>query len=155
MMLQEEIAFEDYFRCYFVGKNQVHCMPFEPNNPPHLRYATQIKTPEEKQDQLLATIQNYTRQLNEALGYDFNAIEFGVHQGKPVAVRISDPVPDADLYSIGSDNFEWVVEAVANLAIEKALAHRANQNNLTWGTMMKESILPPSATNSVTQEAAL
>ena len=155
MMLQEEMIFDDYFRCYFVGKNRVHCMPFEPNNPPHLRYATQIKTPEEKQDQLLSTIQIYTQQLNEALGYDFNAIEFGVLQGKPVAVRIADPVPDADLYSIGSDNFEWVVEAVANLAIEKAAAHRAGQHNLTWGTMIQESILATSITDSVTQEAAL
>ncbi len=37
MMLQEEIVFEEYYRCYCVGQKHVHIMPYEPRNPHHLR----------------------------------------------------------------------------------------------------------------------
>ena len=30
------------------------------------------------------------------------------------------PAPDADLHSVGQANFEWIVEAVADLAVKKA-----------------------------------
>ena len=38
MMLQEEIIFEDYFRCYCLGGKYVRIMQYEPRNPHHLRY---------------------------------------------------------------------------------------------------------------------
>jgi hypothetical protein len=31
------------------------------------------------------------------------------------------PAPDADLHSVGKDNFEWIVDRVAKLAVKKAL----------------------------------
>ena len=33
MMLQEEIVFDDYFRCYCIGQKDVLIMPYEPRNP--------------------------------------------------------------------------------------------------------------------------
>jgi hypothetical protein len=30
------------------------------------------------------------------------------------------PAPDADLHSVGPANFEWIVDAVAELAVAKA-----------------------------------
>ncbi|NNC45903.1 MAG: hypothetical protein HKN99_08480, partial [Winogradskyella sp.] len=38
MMLQEEINFTEYFRCYVLGTDNVHIMQYEPRNPHHLRY---------------------------------------------------------------------------------------------------------------------
>jgi glutathione synthase/RimK-type ligase-like ATP-grasp enzyme len=38
MMLQEEIMFEEYFRCYCIGGKYVRIMQYEPRNPHHLRY---------------------------------------------------------------------------------------------------------------------
>ena len=38
MMLQEEIVFEEYYRCYCIGGKYVRIMPYEPRNPHHLRY---------------------------------------------------------------------------------------------------------------------
>src|SRR5829696_6850276 len=38
MLLQEEIVFEQYYRCYCIGGKYVHIMPYEPRNPHHLRY---------------------------------------------------------------------------------------------------------------------
>jgi glutathione synthase/RimK-type ligase-like ATP-grasp enzyme len=38
MLLQEEIIFEEYYRCYCIGGKYVRIMPYEPRNPHHLRY---------------------------------------------------------------------------------------------------------------------
>ncbi len=139
MMLQEEIVFEDYFRCYCIGQKEVRIMPYEPRNPHHLRYATTMKTTGPAAEKLLATMHDYVLRLNRALGYDFNTVEFAVRNGVPIAIDFCNPAPDADVYSIGPENFEWVVEAAANLAIERAQAHDPRKNNLTWGTFVRNS----------------
>ncbi|MCF0058731.1 glutathione synthase [Dyadobacter sp. CY356] len=140
MMLQEEIQFDDYFRCYCIGQKDVLIMPYEPRNPHHLRYASEIKAQGEEAEKLLATIKEYTLKLNVALGYDFNTVEFAVRDGIPIAIDFCNPAPDADIYSVGNDNFEWVVEAAANMAIERAKNHKPGQTNLTWGTFVKDSV---------------
>jgi len=45
---------------------------------------------------------------------------FAVEAGVPYAIDFMNPAPDADFYSVGQDNFHWIVDAVASLAIEKA-----------------------------------
>jgi glutathione synthase/RimK-type ligase-like ATP-grasp enzyme len=140
MMLQEEIIFEDYFRCYCIGQKDVLIMPYEPRNPHHLRYAAQMKATGEDAEKLLATIKEYTLKLNAALGYDFNTVEFAVRDGIPIAIDFCNPAPDADINSVGPDNFEWVVEAAANMAIERAQNQVPGQTNLTWGTFVKDSV---------------
>ena len=41
MMLQEEVKFDMYFRCYSIDQRNVRIMPYEPRNPYHLRYQTE------------------------------------------------------------------------------------------------------------------
>lgn len=140
MMLQEEIVFDDYVRCYCIGQKDVLVMPYEPRNPHHLRYAADLKAQGEEREKLLETIKDYTLKLNIALGYDFNTVEFAVRGGIPYAIDFCNPAPDADIYSVGRDNFEWVVEAAANMAIERAKAQVAGQINLTWGTFIHQAV---------------
>ena len=140
MMLQEEIVFTDYFRCYCIGQKDVLIMPYEPRNPHHLRYAAEMKATGEEGEKLLATIKDYTLKLNIALGYDFNTVEFAVRDGIPIAIDFCNPAPDADIYSVGRDNFEWVVEAAANMAIERAKSQVQGKTNLTWGTFVNDAI---------------
>ncbi len=140
MMLQEEIVFTDYFRCYCIGQKDVLIMPYEPRNPHHLRYAAEMKATGEEGEKLLATIKDYTLKLNIALGYDFNTVEFAVRDGIPIAIDFCNPAPDADIYSVGRDNFEWVVEAAANMAIERAKSQVPGKTNLTWGTFVSDVI---------------
>lgn len=73
--------------------------------------------------------------INKYLGYDFNTVELAVRDGIPYAIDFCNPAPDADLPSVGAENFEWVVETAANYAIEKALSLKEGQDNLTWGSM--------------------
>jgi hypothetical protein len=56
-----------------------------------------------------------------ALGYDLNTVEFAVEDGIPYAIDFLNPAPDADLNSVGRKNFDWIVDAVAEFAVEEAL----------------------------------
>lgn len=138
MMLQEEIIFDDYFRCYCLGGNKVHIMQYEPRNPHHLRYVTDAPPVAKK---MLALIEELTIKLNKALGYDFNTVEFAIRDGVPYAIDFCNPAPDADINSVGQANFDWIVENAANMAIEKAQAHKDGQLNLTWGTFISNNFI--------------
>ncbi len=136
MMLQEAIDFTAYFRCYCIGQKYVKIMHYEPRNPHHLRYEANHDVSEE----MLATIHDYTLKLNLALGYDFNTVEFAIKDGVPYAIDFCNPAPDADVNSVGAENFEWVVETMATYAIERAKEQKDNKNNLSWGGFIKDSV---------------
>ncbi len=148
MMLQEEIEFQSYYRCYCIGQKDIRIMEYEPRNPHHLRYVHNHFNDDKK---IIDTIYDYTMRLNEALGYDFNTVEFAVRDGIPYAIDFCNPAPDADVHSVGEENFEWVIEAAANMCIRKAKEHKEGADNLTWGsylknaTMGKSIVMPKSA----------
>ncbi|MFX9008100.1 hypothetical protein ABTN33_19455, partial [Acinetobacter baumannii] len=58
--------------------------------------------------------------INKYLGYDFNTVELALRDGVPYAIDFCNPAPDADIKSVGQENFDWVVETAATFAIEKA-----------------------------------
>ena len=136
MMLQEEIVFDSYFRCYCLGGDTVHIMPYEPRNPHHLRY---IQGNPQYDPYLLQRVEEYCLKLNQALGYDFNTVEFAVRDGIPYAIDFCNPAPDAAPDSVGPANFEWIVENAAHMAIAKAQAQQEGQMNLTWGSFVKNA----------------
>jgi len=84
-------------------------------------------------------MEDYVLKINHNLGYDFNTVELAIMDGIPYAIDFCNPAPDADLKSVGQANFDWVVEAAANMAIEKAKAHKDGKDNLTWGTFVKNA----------------
>ena len=45
-----------------------------------------------------------------------------MEDGIPYAIDFMNPAPDAELRSIGPANFDWIVNAVADMAVRKALA---------------------------------
>lgn len=146
MMLQEEIVFEDYYRVYCLGQKYVHIMPYEPRNPHHLRYSATPKTTGTAHKNLMQKIKDYTLLLNKALGYDFNTVEFAVRNGVPYAIDFCNPAPDADVHSVGQENFDWIVTHSAKFAIEKAKAHKTGENNCTWGTFISNASALPAVT---------
>ncbi|MEY3059324.1 MAG: hypothetical protein RL000_676 [Bacteroidota bacterium] len=136
MLLQEEIIFEEYYRCYCIGRKHVRIMPYEPRNPHHLRYVANHK-PSAK---LLKTMEEIVLKINNYLGYDFNTVELAIRDGIPYAIDFCNPAPDADLKSVGEENFEWVVEHAALFAIETAQNLKTGKDNLSWGEYIKRSI---------------
>ena len=137
MMLQENIDFTDYYRCYCIGGEHVHLMPYEPRNPHHLRYQAGRGIDPEME----ATLRDYVLRLCNGLGYDFNTVELAVKDGIPYAIDFCNPAPDADINSVGEENFEWVVETMANYAIGKAQTQVDGQDNLMWGSFITDSVL--------------
>jgi hypothetical protein len=135
MMLQEEIIFDEYYRCYCIGGKHVRIMPYEPRNPHHLRYVADFK-PDKKRHALMEDI---VIRINKYLGYDFNTVELALRDGIPYAIDFCNPAPDAEVASVGKENFEWVVETAATYAIEKAQEQDESKDNLTWGEYVKRS----------------
>ena len=135
MLLQEEIVFTEYYRCYCIGGKYVRIMSYEPRNPHHLRYVADFQPSAERLKQMTDIV----LRINKYLGYDFNTVELAVRDGVPYAIDFCNPAPDADVHSVGEENFEWVVETAATYAIEKAQSLKEGQDNLTWGEYVKRS----------------
>ncbi len=133
MLLQEEIVFTEYYRCYCIGGKYVRIMSYEPRNPHHLRYVADFKPSAERLQQMTDIV----LKINKYLGYDFNTVELAVRDGVPYAIDFCNPAPDAEITSVGEENFEWVVETAATYAIEKALEQKDDADNLTWGEYVR------------------
>ncbi|MBD0287835.1 MAG: hypothetical protein ICV79_20780 [Flavisolibacter sp.] len=136
MLLQEEIVFEEYYRCYGIGGKYVRVMSYEPRNPHHLRYQASFTPSQER----LKQMEDIVLRINQYLGYDFNTVELAVRDGVPYAIDFGNPAPDAERTSVGEENFEWVVETAANYAIERVLSQREGLDNQTWGEYVKRSV---------------
>jgi glutathione synthase/RimK-type ligase-like ATP-grasp enzyme len=135
MLLQEEIVFDEYYRCYCIGGKHVRIMPYEPRNPHHLRYVANFSPSPER----LKQMEDIVLRINHYLGYDFNTVELALRNGIPYAIDFCNPAPDAERTSVGEENFAWVVETAANFAIEKAQSYELGKDNLTWGDYIKNS----------------
>jgi len=118
MTLQAAVRFEEYFRCYVINREKVHVMRYDPGQPHHLRYVPGNPPPSPA---LGDRMKGDALTLCQALGYDLNTVEFAVENGVPYAIDFMNPAPDAGLESVGPANFNWVVEAVAEMAVERAL----------------------------------
>jgi hypothetical protein len=133
MTLQRGVDFTEYFRCYVVGQERVHIMPYDPRVPFHDRY---VKHPPAYDPALLDRVERDCLTLCRALGYDLNTVEFAVEDGVPYAIDFMNPAPDADLHSVGQINFDWIVGAVAELAVRRA-AEEAPVGEYRWTSFLK------------------
>jgi hypothetical protein len=133
MTLQRGVEFKEYFRCYVIGQEKVHIMPYDPKAPFHERY---VKNPPTYDSKLLDRVVKDSQTLCQALGYDLNTVEFAVEDGVPYAIDFMNPAPDADVNSVGKDNFDWVVNAVAELAVKKALSEENPAKELRWASFL-------------------
>jgi hypothetical protein len=82
--------------------------------------------------------------LCRALGYDLNSVEFAIEDGVPYAIDFLNPSPEAAAYYIGEENFEWLVENLANLAIERALT-TTSAPEYHWSQFLNEKSLKTAA----------
>ena len=133
MTLQEEIVFEDYFRCYVIGRKHVHLMRYDPRQPHANRY---VKNAPPVEPALVERIRGDCLKLTEALGYDFDTLEFAVRGGVPYAIDFLNPAPDADPASVGEENFRWVLEHAAEWLVERVGQAVGPPPRLDWRTLL-------------------
>jgi glutathione synthase/RimK-type ligase-like ATP-grasp enzyme len=134
MTLQHGVEFDDYFRCYVVGQEKVHIMRYDPKAPHHERY---VKGNPPPAPAMKARVEKDALTLCRALGYDLNTVEFAVEGGVPYAIDFMNPAPDAEVTSVGQENFDWVVNAVAEMAVEKALSGENPARELRWAAFLE------------------
>lgn len=139
MTLQEGIEFEEYFRCYCIGQEKVHIMRYDPKQPHELRYAKPNMPPSPALEQ--GIIKDCVT-ICSALGYDMNTIEFAVRDGIPYAIDFLNPAPDADYHSVGAENFSWIVNAMAELAVKKALTGSREIGEYRWTRFLNGDTAP-------------
>jgi hypothetical protein len=116
-----------------VGQEKVHIMKYDPRAPHHERYVKGNPQPGAK---LRERIEKDALALCRALGYDLNTVEFAVEGGIPYAIDFMNPAPDAEITSVGQQNFEWIVDAVAEMAIKKALSGENPVEELRWAAFL-------------------
>ena len=133
MTLQEGIDFQEYFRCYVVGQEKVHVMPYDPKRPHAERYVLDGPPVEAA---LYNRVVKDCLAICRALGYDLNTVEFAVRDGVPYAIDFLNPAPDADYYSVGADNFDWIVDAVAEMAVKKAAGDEQPAAGYRWSDFL-------------------
>jgi len=62
--------------------------------------------------------------LSQTAGHDMNVVELAIADGRLHCVGVTSCAPDFDYQSLQDAHFPWVVEKMAELAVEKALAGR-------------------------------
>jgi len=142
MTLQHGVEFDEYYRCYVVGQEKVHIMKYDPRAPHHERYVKGNPAP--SSDALRGRMEKDALSLCRALGYDLNTVEFAVEGGVPFAIDFLNPAPDAEITSVGQENFDWIVNAVAEMAVKMAQSEGNPASELRWaeflaGTSAKQS----------------
>jgi glutathione synthase/RimK-type ligase-like ATP-grasp enzyme len=133
MTLQRGVNFKEYFRCYVVGQQKVHIMQYDPSRPMHERY---VKDGPPVSPQLLERVERDALTLCRALGYDLNTVEFACEDGIPYAIDFMNPAPDADRNSVGEENFEWIINEVADLAVRKAQSGENPAREYRWSAFL-------------------
>lgn len=133
MTLQEGIDFREYFRCYVVGQEKVHVMPYDPKRPHAERYVLDGPPVDPA---LYERVVKDCLTICRALGYDLNTVEFAVRGGIPYAIDFLNPAPDADYYSVGPDNFNWIVDAVSEMAVKMALSDEKPAKGYRWSDFL-------------------
>jgi hypothetical protein len=134
MVLQQYIPFDHYVRSYCIGKRDVWPMPYDPIGHRYLVVDGYLDPRTEER------VRRETILVNEALGYDINTVEFAILDGVPYAIDYMNPAPDADWWSVGTVYFKWLVQKVADLAIETALHGEPTLKAHRWDELLNMDI---------------
>lgn len=126
MILQEYIEFEQYIRCFCIGKDLIIPVKYDPAQ---RRY---IVEHDHLSKELGERVVEDARKLNHALDYDMNTVEFAVRRGVPYAIDFMNPAPDFDRHSITEHYFKQVVGHMADLAIDLAKSDKKTADEQHW-----------------------
>jgi glutathione synthase/RimK-type ligase-like ATP-grasp enzyme len=146
MVLQEFIDFEEYVRCYCVGRKHVLVMPYDPHNRRYLPRQASTLT-QDLEDRIIRD----TILINEALGYDLNTVEFAMRDGIPYAIDFTNPAPDADIFSVTEPYFEWITDRVTDLLIDYALHGEATAKYHRWSKWINHEVRAVALTEVIDQ----
>ena len=112
MMLQEFISWDTYIRVPTIGRRWARAIRYDPApggmGGYNQDYDILPRALRDKAEEL-------SLQYNVALGYDMNALEFAVKDGKFYGIDLTNYTPDLDYRSLKDAHFPWAVEKMADL----------------------------------------
>lgn len=129
MIVQEFVQWDHFVRCVCIGKDNILPIQYDPKARKYIVSDTYL-TPA-----LRERIIRDARAICNALGYDMNSAEFAVKDGVPYAIDFMNCAPDMDIHSLTPTYFEWVVKAMADLAIDRALHPKPQLKELSWRSL--------------------
>jgi hypothetical protein len=145
MTLQEGIEYDQFVRCYCVGKEKVLIMPYDPSQP-YLSGMQYVNVDDYLTPELHARVEKDVKTICTALGYDLNTVEFAIKDGIPYAIDFMNPAPDAELASVGEKNHRWIVDAMTDFIFKK-LEEGFETPEYRWSAMLNpaEKAVAPKA----------
>jgi hypothetical protein len=133
MMLQELITWDTFIRVPTIGRRDARAIQYDPA-PGGLGGYNQ------DYDILPRPLRDKAEELslrfNQALGYDMNALEFAVVDGKFYGIDLTNYTPDLDYRSLKDAHFPWAVEKMAEFAIEKARSTEPTTSAPDWRSLI-------------------
>lgn len=148
LTLQQFIEFDDYVRCLVIGREHVRMIRYSVKNRGYLPDKNFLPAA------LEAKIIDHARELNRALGYDMNSVEFAIKDGVPYAIDFTNPAPDMYPHHILPDNYEWCLEKMTELCITAAREGRKNDAGHSWQRYLEKKSSHPAAAPTATPAAA-
>ena len=116
MIVQEFIEWDEFVRCLCIGQEVIYPIKYDPKA---RKYHEELDfLPKALHNRVVADSLTLVR----ALGYDMNSVEWAIRGGIPYAIDFMNPAPDMDIHSLTPTHFEWVVKAMADMAIRLAKA---------------------------------
>lgn len=133
MMLQEFIAWDTFIRVPTIGRRWARAIRYDPAPFAMGGYNQDYDAlPHALRDRA----EELSLEFNRALGYDMNAIELAVKDGRFYGIDLTNYTPDLDYRSLKDAHFPWAVEKMAAFAIEKALSDEATPNSPDWKALL-------------------
>ncbi|MEZ4585511.1 MAG: hypothetical protein R2909_03815 [Gemmatimonadales bacterium] len=135
MIVQEFIEWDEFVRCLAIGQEIVYPIKYDPKARKYYENLD-FMAPALRQ-----RVIDDSLTLVRALGYDMNSMEWAIRDGVPYAIDFMNPAPDMDIYSLTPTHFEWVVKAMADMAIGLAKAPKA-RGKPGWERFLKGRTRP-------------
>jgi hypothetical protein len=140
MMLQEFITWDTYIRIPTIGRRVARGIRYDPAPGGLGGYNQDYNVLEKEMGSLGRQLRDKAEELslrfNNALGYDMNAIELAVKDGKFYGIDLTNYTPDFDYKSLKDAHFPWVVEKMAEFAVEKALSGEPTPSVPDWRALI-------------------
>src|SRR5947208_7951463 len=140
MTLQHGVEFEEYYRCYVVGQEKVHVMRYDPKAPFQERYVKGIPPP--SSSKLHERMVRDAQTVCQALGYDFNTVEFAVEGGEMIAIDFLKPEPGADVHIVDHVQLEVLLYSIMERLLQKALSDENPGKELRWAAFLAGETTP-------------
>jgi len=152
MTLQEGIEYDQFVRCYCVGKEKVLIMPYDPSKP-YLSGMQYVDVDNYLSPELHARVERDVITICEALGYDLNTVEFAIKDGIPYAIDFMNPAPDAELASVGEYNHRWIIDNMTEFILKK-LETGFDTPAYRWSSMLNPPEIARKKASAVSKPAS-